>query len=88
MNRARIRAEVEAFVEAHFRPLNPFYPVDEDSAIVDRSMAKVRTAAARRGISPEAFSEEMELASPARRSAIMREVNEVRVDPRTGGGLS
>ena len=79
---------VEAFLDVHERPLNPFYPADEDAAIVARSMAKVRTAAARRGISPEAFSEEMDLATPARRSAIMREINEVRVDPRTGGGLS
>lgn len=83
-----VPAAVDALIALYDRPLNPFYPRDEEAAIVERSMAKVKTVAARRGISPEAFSEEMGLAEPAERIAIMREINEARIDPRTGGGLS
>jgi hypothetical protein len=80
--------EVEAFIAQHFRPLNPFYPRDEQSALVERTMAKVKTVAIRRGVSPEAFSEAMGLMEMPERVEVMREINTMRVDPRTGGGLS
>jgi hypothetical protein len=79
---------VEAFLDVHFQPLNPFYPADEDAAIVARSMAKVKTVAAHRGMSPDAFSDAMGLMEMPEKAATMREINTVRVDPRTGGGLS
>lgn len=81
-------SEVDDFLAHHFIGLNPHIPATEESALIFRALAKARTLAAKKGISERALNEQMGLSTPAGRQAIMKELNETPVDPRTGGGLS